>query len=150
MSRRAVVYRLFDQHARLLYVGVTCGPGSRFSQHAGDKWWWSQVVGSTFEHFDTRAAATAAEAEAIRTERPVYNVAGRPPAETAAASDAHRVFLWATSLHLGADKWCASADLLDAFDLYAEAEASPAVRRVLDRMADALTAAFPVPEEVAR
>ena len=82
MTQPTVLYRLFDSQGRLLYVGITCGPRERFKAHHGEKDWWPRVVGCTFEHFETRRQALTAESEAIKNERPVFNVSGRSPALT--------------------------------------------------------------------
>lgn len=72
------VYRLYDFAGVLLYVGISDNPKRRFAQHADDKGWWYLVVRWTVEWFETRDAAVAAEARAIREECPAYNLAGVP------------------------------------------------------------------------
>jgi hypothetical protein len=37
------LYRFFDEHGALLYVGITNNPGRRWSQHETDKPWWHEV-----------------------------------------------------------------------------------------------------------
>jgi predicted GIY-YIG superfamily endonuclease len=74
VSERTTLYRLRDSQGKLLYVGISGNPGRRFHQHSKDKPWWPQVASSTMEHFDTRREAEAAEMDAIKTERPAFNV----------------------------------------------------------------------------
>lgn len=69
------LYRFFDATGNLLYVGITRQQKGRFNQHAATKEWWSEVASSTVEHFPTREDALRAEAEAIGTENPRYNIA---------------------------------------------------------------------------
>ncbi len=69
------VYRLFDADGLLLlYVGVTRQGHHRLHAHARAKAWWQDVASATFEHLPTRDAALQREAEAIRTETPLYNI----------------------------------------------------------------------------
>ena len=67
------LYRFFGADDTLLYIGITCDPGSRWTKHAEERPWWCEVSRVTLETFDTRDAVLAAEAAAIRTERPRYN-----------------------------------------------------------------------------
>jgi predicted GIY-YIG superfamily endonuclease len=79
------LYRFYDAENRLLYVGITLHVPNRWSDHARGKSWWRDVDHSTVEHFATRAEAAAKELTAIRTEGPLYNIAGatRPLKEIA-------------------------------------------------------------------
>ena len=69
------LYRFFNWHGELLYVGITLDPGSRFKAHRKDKPWWTQVNSITLEHFPDRASVERAEIEAIKAEKPIHNVA---------------------------------------------------------------------------
>jgi hypothetical protein len=70
------LYRLFSAENTLLYVGISSRVEQRFfCQHLFEKDWWREVERSTFEHFDYREHAEAAEVKAIETEVPVYNIA---------------------------------------------------------------------------
>lgn len=65
-----------DLSGRLLYVGVTNGGLRRFMEHAKDKTWWREVAQIDVEHVHcSRRVIEDIEREAIRTERPLYNVA---------------------------------------------------------------------------
>lgn len=77
MSANHTLYRFWDAHDALLYVGVTGDAATRWKRHSRGKGWWLQVARVTVEHFTNRADLLNAEAHAIRAERPRYNVAGR-------------------------------------------------------------------------
>ncbi|MER5843221.1 GIY-YIG nuclease family protein [Streptomyces prasinus] len=68
------LYRLRDKTGRLLYVGISDSPLRRWPEHAADKPWWSDVSDLSLEWLESRPAALAAEAHAIQTEKPLYNV----------------------------------------------------------------------------
>ena len=51
-----VLYRFFDASGNLLYVGITCNPSGRFSDHR-TKNWWRDVANITLEHADSRKRA---------------------------------------------------------------------------------------------
>jgi predicted GIY-YIG superfamily endonuclease len=74
------VYRLFDAADRLLYIGVSLNPYLRLSHHQSQQEWGSEVVRTELAEFESREAVLEAEATAIRTEAPVYNVIGVPRA----------------------------------------------------------------------
>lgn len=68
------LYRLCGNRGTLLYVGITDNPDRRWFQHAGDKSWWPSVEAKSITWFPSREQALDAEAQAIRTERPIHNV----------------------------------------------------------------------------
>lgn len=72
------LYRYYDEHGVLLYVGITGRGVSRNSEHNKSKPWWPFVVSQTVEHFATRAEALGAERRAIGGNRPPYNVQHNP------------------------------------------------------------------------
>lgn len=74
-SELHVLYRFYDKDAALLYVGITNSPWSRFRAHQRGKTWFKHVVRADMEHFPTREILMAAEAEAIRAEGPIFNIA---------------------------------------------------------------------------
>lgn len=76
LNNGGAVYRHFDAAGLLLYVGCTANPLARTSNHASQARWFRQVVRIEIEHFDSDNEAMAAEAEAIRSERPLFNVQG--------------------------------------------------------------------------
>lgn len=68
------LYRLFDETVQLLYVGVSVRVEQRLHEHSRDKWWWPEVEHQVITRCATRREALELEAEAIRLERPKYNV----------------------------------------------------------------------------
>jgi predicted GIY-YIG superfamily endonuclease len=70
------LYRFFDEHGDLLYVGISYSAVQRMAQHAADKSWWADVASTTIEKLGviTRAEALDIEREAIVSERPIHNV----------------------------------------------------------------------------
>lgn len=75
-----VLYRYFDSDNRLLYVGITKNQSRRFSQHNHKAQWIDLIHTATFQHFKTREEAFFAEAQAIKNEKPLYNIAGNEKA----------------------------------------------------------------------
>jgi hypothetical protein len=70
---RSALYRLYDSEGTLLYVGISAHPSERLKQHAGDKAWWHHVARHEITWIDSRDEAVKAEAEAMRSELPLYN-----------------------------------------------------------------------------
>lgn len=79
------LYRLYDRDGDLLYIGVSKDPWRRFRGHRRTSPWIRKARRGRIQVFPTIDAALAAEREAIRTERPRFNVvhnrdtAPRPP-----------------------------------------------------------------------
>lgn len=71
------LYRYYDRHGILLYVGITSRGTRRQSEHQ-DKAWWPYVARQTVEHFPSRESAMAAEAAAIRAHQPPFNTQHNP------------------------------------------------------------------------
>lgn len=69
-----VLYRCFNRRKSLLYVGITNHPEQRIKHHQVHKTWWKYVETITLEQFSSRAELVSAEAEAIRTENPCFNL----------------------------------------------------------------------------
>lgn len=92
----ANLYRLFDQKHQLLYVGISASAIARLSQHMSDKSWAADIAHVSVEHFETRTEAAEAEREAIRIERPRYNVAHnrREVEQAPVQSHIRREVLW--------------------------------------------------------
>jgi hypothetical protein len=72
------LYRFWDKHGRLLYIGQSSNPWLRRDQHA-DKFWWPRYLdGGTWrvdpQPYPTLAKVLAAEKRAIGTEKPLCNV----------------------------------------------------------------------------
>jgi hypothetical protein len=77
MTHPQSLYRMYDAHGSLLYVGITQRRMQRFHEHSASQPWWSQVARIDVEHHPDRASVEAAERHAIQTEDPHYNVVGR-------------------------------------------------------------------------
>ncbi len=74
MSTIHVLYRMYDAHGALLYVGRTCNPHNRFRAHQIEKHWWLEVDTIKVENFESRPALVEAERIAIVAEKPRYNI----------------------------------------------------------------------------
>lgn len=72
-TERTALYRLLAANGRLLYVGISNNPDFRWGTHSNKQPWWHEVADRKVEWFPDREAAAAAEVEAIREERPLYN-----------------------------------------------------------------------------
>lgn len=69
------LYRIYGQDRSLLYVGISMSAFRRMSEHRASKGWWRETAFIRVEHFDFRHEAEIAEIRAIRSEKPIYNVA---------------------------------------------------------------------------
>lgn len=65
-------YRLKDAAGRLLYVGTSWNPDTRFARHAIREWW-PDVAERDIRWHDTLADALADEAHAFGNESPLHN-----------------------------------------------------------------------------
>jgi hypothetical protein len=70
------LYRHFDKDDNLLYVGISLSALHRLSGHKKESRWFGLIGRIQIEHFPSRKAALAAEARAIRREKPAYNIRG--------------------------------------------------------------------------
>jgi predicted GIY-YIG superfamily endonuclease len=68
------LYRCFDAEGALLYVGISCQALIRFSQHQSAEWS-DRVAKITIKKYPDRRSASAAELEAIKSEKPLHNIA---------------------------------------------------------------------------
>jgi len=73
---RVCLYRHFDQGGRLLYVGATSNPLQRLTNHKYAASWFDRIARIEIERHPTLEAALAAEAKAIKTEKPEFNIVG--------------------------------------------------------------------------
>ena len=74
-----MLYRHFDSADVLLYVGISSDALRRAAAH-GVKPWGAEICRINVEHYPSRSAALQAEKEAIRLERPRYNITHNAPA----------------------------------------------------------------------
>lgn len=73
---RVALYRFYDRHEALLYVGISNDPRRRLKEHAAAKSWYPRIQHQAITWYDSEAQARAAEDRAILGERPEYNIAG--------------------------------------------------------------------------
>lgn len=69
-----VLYRMYSVRGDLLYVGISSNAQKRFRQHFGKQPWAKEVYNIRVEFFPCRESVETAEREAIRREKPKYNV----------------------------------------------------------------------------
>lgn len=70
------VYRCYDAAGRLIYVGCTNNPVLRLASHK-KAWWGDQLHTTRLIVFPNRRHALNRETDAIRTEKPRWNVKGK-------------------------------------------------------------------------
>lgn len=70
---RHAVYRHKSKAGLTLYIGVSSRPLRRLWEHRARSEWAREVATTDISWFDTRDEALAAEAEAIRKEKPAHN-----------------------------------------------------------------------------
>ena len=75
------LYHIYGEADSLLYIGVSKHFGVRWQQHAQKQPWWNERRRMTVDFYDTRDEALDAEALAIFTEQPKYNVLHRKQAQ---------------------------------------------------------------------
>ena len=74
MTTATALYRHFANDGSLLYVGISLSWPSRTKSHASGSRWFDQVARVEIEQFPSREAALEAEREAIKRERPKFNI----------------------------------------------------------------------------
>lgn len=72
------VYRYYDIHGELLYIGLADNPEQRLAQHRAEKGWADQIARWDTTEYSTRSEAAAAERTAILADQPKYNVVHGP------------------------------------------------------------------------
>lgn len=73
------LYRFYDTTGELLYIGITCNPGSRWRDHQRTKTWWHEITQITIEQHPSKRAVEIAERSAIQAEQPRYNIIHNRP-----------------------------------------------------------------------
>lgn len=68
-----LIYRFYDGHGQLLYLGVTGVPEGRFAAHRRKSQWWPCVAGLATEICDGYRQSLESERAAIKRERPLFN-----------------------------------------------------------------------------
>lgn len=74
MSKQQSLYRHFNKAGELLYIGVSCRILQRVKEHSKHSHWWLEIARIEIEHFKDRAEVLEAEREAIKNEKPKYNI----------------------------------------------------------------------------
>lgn len=72
------VYRYYDRHDLLIYVGITARGVTRNREHNSRAAWWPYVVRQEVEHYDTRTLAEEREKALILEFRPPFNTQHNP------------------------------------------------------------------------
>lgn len=72
--RRCALYRQYDEHGLLLYVGISSELATRRRTHLKHSAWTEFAAAEKAVWYDTIDEALAAEQDAIITERPLFNV----------------------------------------------------------------------------
>jgi hypothetical protein len=67
------LYRIYDEADRILYIGISNQWRERLHSHEKASPWMTEAVTIRLEKYPNRKAVEAAEREAIRLERPLYN-----------------------------------------------------------------------------
>tara|TARA_R100000482_G_scaffold120627_1_gene66079 strand:+ start:774 stop:1280 length:507 start_codon:yes stop_codon:yes gene_type:complete len=76
-KQRTALYRAYSSTGELMYVGISLSVMSRLSQHKNSSAWFNSAARIDIEYYPTRTDALAAEKQAIQTECPVHNKAGK-------------------------------------------------------------------------
>lgn len=82
MNETTYLYRHFAADGALLYVGISLSWPARTKAHVQGSTWFDQVARVEIEQFPTRDEALAAERDAIKSERPRFNVVHNRPRVT--------------------------------------------------------------------
>ena len=80
------IYRYYDEHRVLIYVGITARGNRRNLEHGDGADWWPFVAHQKVDHVETRAKALAQERELIRRYRPPFNKPHNPDWESMRAA----------------------------------------------------------------
>lgn len=67
------LYRHFDKHGTLLYVGISLSSVDRLNTHMSEARWSDWIVKVEIERFKDRNQAIIAERNAIKFEKPLFN-----------------------------------------------------------------------------
>ena len=73
--RTTCLYRHFDCHGTLLYVGISVTVFSRIAQHRTGSHWANDICRIDVQRYPSWVDAYSAETEAIRKEKPLHNKA---------------------------------------------------------------------------
>lgn len=71
--REHVVYRLLNSKAKVIYIGITGSPRTRWQAHMRRQSWAHEIAEVYYVDGLTKNEALDLEGEAILDERPIYN-----------------------------------------------------------------------------
>jgi len=74
LQYRCAVYRYYDKNGILLYIGHTRNWHGRHAIHERDSPWIALAARSEVQWFETKEEAREAERQAIKRERPIWNL----------------------------------------------------------------------------
>jgi predicted GIY-YIG superfamily endonuclease len=69
------LYRHYDSDGVLLYIGISLSFMVRLASHRHHKHWFNAIAMTKYENFATRREAAKAEKLAIKSEKPLHNIA---------------------------------------------------------------------------
>jgi len=75
---KVALYRHFNARGKLLYVGISVKPLDRLLSHVSGSAWVSEIVRIEISWCADRTEAMLAEADAIKSERPLWNQVHSP------------------------------------------------------------------------
>jgi predicted GIY-YIG superfamily endonuclease len=68
------LYRHYDRNETLLYVGISANVFARIAGHKSTSKWFDDIAKITIENYESYAEVLEAEASAILSEKPLYNI----------------------------------------------------------------------------
>lgn len=84
VDKPCAVYHAYDDRGLLLYVGCSVDPADRMEDHRRWALWYPAMVAWSVQWYEDQETALAAEAVAIFTEDPRWNIYGRRRVEVLA------------------------------------------------------------------
>lgn len=109
MSRTAL-YRHYQADGQLAYIGVTKDPQRRLAQHVAKADWVATITTTEMQWFNSKPEAMAAEADAIRSEKPLFNKIYSDRADMKFADIGNRIRDLRLSLGLTQCAYCTRLD----------------------------------------
>ena len=73
-SDQTDLYRYYDESGHLLYIGISGDFLTRTNQHRRNSFWYKYAKTITIQKFCNRTLAIRAEREAIKREKPEFNI----------------------------------------------------------------------------
>ena len=140
------VYRLYAGDETLLYVGSSNGPHNRYGAHSLTQEWWPDVARKEETWYPKRSDALKAEAEAVRTEKPLHNKRLTADARTVPVSirvsDAEAAMINAARGNMSISEWLRTVTLSAARASGRKPRPTDVITITVDDRMPAGTAAF--------